>query len=301
MQKEEMAGLTCNEYFYEGAGLLEEFAGIRSVAGIWAEDFLWAHRGVRLAAVRWIGSGEVVMGEKLSYDDSLPLTPERILHVFNNQACLQAEIEPEELVQFTFKWFASWFPFFSGKTVQAVSLGAGWGLYESYLAYVLFAHYPHLAPRFMLVDGAPNMTKLSMKVATEIYGGMSISKNLPLFDCVRAVTADMANTGLLSGCADVVCCFNAIHWASDPRMVVREMVRLLNPKGLGLLFVVNSSAGVRVSHGLKDRNHIPLKNGIPTPELIEMFRAVSVVPITQTDLATSNGGFSRSFIVLGKV
>ncbi len=116
------------------------------------------------------------------------------------------------------------------KPELVVSLGSGPGLYELFLAWL--AKVQDCRTTLVCVDYAEGFCK----IAAEVADVARLSASGGRIENFHTICGDMASTALKSASADHVICNNAIQWAADWKLVVTEMMRILNPYGAGKLY-----------------------------------------------------------------
>ncbi len=137
----------------------------------------------------------------------------------------------------------------SGKDEKVLSLGSGPGLYETYLGQFFLQNKISDKIKIICVDAAKEMTRRHREILDKVridYGA-SIRK----IENVEVVTGDMSNLDFPSGSIDQIICNNSLQWVPDWKKVIAEMHRVMNPKGLGwlYLFVHTHPMGVRDKEG----------------------------------------------------
>ena len=115
-----------------------------------------------------------------------------------------------------------------------VSLGAGPGLYELYLAQ-LCEQIPECSKlRFVCVDAAPEMTSYT----NELIEKLQAATRARLRN-IRAITADMTELPFADHSVSQFLVNNSLGWVPNWQRVIREMARTISPDRMGyaLFFV----------------------------------------------------------------
>ena len=114
------------------------------------------------------------------------------------------------------------------KKEKIVSLGSGPGLYEAYLMYLLSKNNLEM----YCVDFAKEMTLINKKVIKNFR-----DEKGRMVPNVKPVTGDMTNLEFPDRFFDQIICNNSVQWSPDWKKAVSEMRRVINPEGLGLLYI----------------------------------------------------------------
>lgn len=137
-------------------------------------------------------------------------------------AALLGEGYPETIEPFSFVPFSSLTDIAATLTVGSgqtlVDLGCGRGGIGLWLAH-------RIGSDLIGVDS-------SSVAVTDARGQAS---QHPWLGSARFVVADVARTGLVSGCASALMCVDVLQLVPDPEVVVKEMGRLLRPGGVLVL------------------------------------------------------------------
>ena len=124
-----------------------------------------------------------------------------------------------------------------GKKETFLSLGSGPGLYETYMA-ALLRMSGVKDVKIICLDAAKEMTQRHKQILADAYlqvqGTMTVTK----IKNVEPVTGDMMSLNFKSGSIDQIMCNNALQWSLDWKKAISEMARVMNPKGLGWLYLV---------------------------------------------------------------
>lgn len=122
------------------------------------------------------------------------------------------------------------------RTAPILSLGSGPGIYETFLGSLLLQMPQTSHVKVICVDYAERMTQkhkhLLSQLRTVVEGSTQRMKN------VMPVTDDMTNLQSFdAGTMDQIICNNSLQWVADWRKVIAEMRRVINPKGLGYVYL----------------------------------------------------------------
>lgn len=114
-----------------------------------------------------------------------------------------------------------------------VSLGAGPGLYELYLAN-LFEQTPGLERlRLICLDAAPAMTAYTNELIEKLRKGTPLKiKN------IRAVTGDMTTLPFADRSVSQLLVNNSLGWVPNWQQAIAEMARVISPDQLGYAYFV---------------------------------------------------------------
>ncbi|MBI2011384.1 class I SAM-dependent methyltransferase [Candidatus Daviesbacteria bacterium] len=151
-----------------------------------------------------------------------------LLNVWNLRAGQWARIESRATYSLTMESLLYHMRFQSAtKPERWASLGAGPGLYEAYLG-VFFQEQHGGRVRITCVDYAPEMTTFNKKV----IAAAGVERN------IEAKTGDMTSLRYPNGTFDQIICNNSLQWVPEWQRAISEMARVINPNGLGRLYLV---------------------------------------------------------------
>lgn len=169
------------------------------------------------------------------------------------------------------------------KQETIVSLGSGPALYEAYLGTLLQATFGRNAPQFWAVDFSPEMTRIAQAVVamTHDHVGKPVR-------AVRPVTGDMQALQFPSRFADQIICNNSLQWVSDWKKAIAEMERIMNPKGLGYLYLFVNNHPMKIT--TVENEELFQLGDIPAPELLDTLEEHRFKILNTRQIATGVGG-----------
>ena len=137
----------------------------------------------------------------------------------------------------------------SRKPENILSLGSGPGLYEIYLAY-LFQHSVDVAKGIHIIatDYSKDMVLRSRDVISKVRVADSAGE-LHKLKNIEVQLANMCDLRFASGTMNQIICNNSLQWAGDWRKAISEMARVMDPKGLGWLYLIVHTHPMRVYDG----------------------------------------------------
>lgn len=134
-----------------------------------------------------------------------------------------------------------------GKAETILSLGAGPGLYETFLAAFTLSNEYKI--NFVGLDFSYEMTKMHKELIKKsmIAEGDTMA---PIYN-INAITGDMTALPFADSSIDQVICNNTLQWVPDWQKAIQETARVMNPNGLGALylFIHNHSMSFRMDNG----------------------------------------------------
>ncbi|MDZ4296071.1 MAG: class I SAM-dependent methyltransferase [Patescibacteria group bacterium] len=158
---------------------------------------------------------------------------ELLRRLWNRRAHDWAVVETASTYAITFQTLLEFLKANDRKPHETItSLGSGPGLYETYLG-VLLCQVPQAkGVRIVAVDFAREMTGRHREIL----------KHLRLSDGSRITnveprTGDMLRLPFKDASIDQVICNNALQWTINWRKAIAEMERVMNPEGLGYLYL----------------------------------------------------------------
>lgn len=120
----------------------------------------------------------------------------------------------------------------SGDSSETIlSLGAGPGLYESFLANSL-QNMDIPSPQFVVTDYAERMVAVQKRVFA-----LAQNRNVDV-SRVKSRVEDMTNLSFPTGSVDQIICNNSLQWVPDWQKAISEMARVINPQSLGYLYLI---------------------------------------------------------------
>ena len=173
------------------------------------------------------------------------------------------------------------------KPETLLSLGSGPGFYETFLAQ-LMQQSKLESIRIIALDYAKEMTRRHHEVLGKLYlteneGGGQIRK----LKNIEAVTGDMTNLKFATGSVDQIICNNSLQWVADWRKAIAEMARVINPKGLGWLYLFVHTHPMVV---YDMRGELMFRLGeFEIPELLDALEANKFSPYHMRQIAGSPG------------
>ncbi len=131
-----------------------------------------------------------------------------------------------------------------GAPEKILSLGSGPGLYEIFLASVTRDLPDGRHSRFICSDYAEGM----VKKCQELLGVLTFKDDLgfSLLNNVTAQVEDMTALSFADGTIGQIICNNSLQWTSDWKKAVAEMRRVLDPNGIGFLYLFINNHPMRV-------------------------------------------------------
>lgn len=123
------------------------------------------------------------------------------------------------------------------KKENIISLGAGPGLYETFLA-LHFANRGCQNIRFTTVDYANKMTEIARRIARTVHAPR-----------ITQATASMTELPFPDSMADHVICNNALQWVTDWKRALAEMGRITKQAGTLHIIVNTHPMVVRAADG----------------------------------------------------
>ncbi len=149
------------------------------------------------------------------------------------------------------------------KKERIASLGSGPGLYEAYLMYLLSRVGGHQNVEMYCVDFAREMTAINSRIL-KLYKDESGK----MIQNTRALTGDMTNLDFPDNHFNQIICNNALQWTQNWKDAVSEMARVLNPQGLGVLYIFINRHPMRLIN--QETNEVMLSiGGIDPAELFD--------------------------------
>lgn len=176
-------------------------------------------------------------------------------------------------------------------TLRLASIGSGPGIYETFLARI--TQGMGIPSKFTCVDLAPEMAVMQNFIANIDPPPL---RNLDL------VTADMASLPLPNGSMDAVLCNNSLQWSKRWRKAIREMARILDPKGGRALYLVVHTHGQEMHTRTADGEKVIDMKPILIEEIFDELEANSFVISSSRQIHCADGmgqagaGVDRAFI-----
>lgn len=121
-----------------------------------------------------------------------------------------------------------------GESENILSLGSDPGIYETFLAGLF--NSLNLKMKIWSLDFSHQMGRVHREVK-EVSSLLDEQGNLLPVTNLEAVTGDMVRLPFADNSIDQIICNNSLQWVPDWRAAVREMARVMNPKGLGWLYL----------------------------------------------------------------
>lgn len=158
--------------------------------------------------------------------------------IWNYQAQYWGVIESPGNYLATMQTYATYLrPNPTRKKENFVSLGAGPGLYETFLA-LHFARNGCQSVRFITIDYANKMTEIARRIARTVHAPR-----------ITQATASMTELPLPDGMTDHVICNNALQWVTDWKRGLAEMGRIAKQAGTLHIIVNTHPMIVRAADG----------------------------------------------------
>lgn len=169
-------------------------------------------------------------------DDRYGTSPDDLMKsAWNNRAHDWGVIESPTNYLITMQTLME-FMHISGKPETILSLGSGPGFYETYLAYLLQLNRNSMI-RLVALDYAKEMTRRHREVLDAMFLADPRNGQIRKIKGVEPVTGNMTNLNFPNGSVDQIICNNSLQWVTNWKGAISEMARVVNPRGLGWLYL----------------------------------------------------------------
>ncbi len=178
----------------------------------------------------------------ITLGSKLPKDPKGLLRVaWDERANEWAGAESDLMYHTTMLTLLRYLEINPAKNERIISLGSGPGLYETFLGGIIGEVHDPKKVRIIAADFSPRMTQFHKKVLA-----LSRTAAGARIENVSAVTGDMSSLGYRNGYFDQIICNNSLQWVPDTDKALSEMRRIINPEGLGLLYLVVNTNPMKV-------------------------------------------------------
>jgi len=235
----------------------------------------------------------------LPYDEAEPVET-LITRMWNNRAIDWGVVESPTNYRMSMQTLMEHFKFLGNNRMETIlSLGSGPGFYETFLGGYLMDPRMQSKSKIICVDAANEMVKKHKQVLKSAY--WISGRTRYRVKNVEPTTGDMTNLKFDANSVSQIICNNSLQWVPTWQKAVDEMSRVMDPKGLGrlYLFVHNHPMSVRKATG-----EVMFKVGATqVPDLLDYmetrnFRISFIRQLRgQKGLGQFGGNINRTFIL----
>lgn len=172
------------------------------------------------------------------------------------------------------------------KNERIISLGSGPGLYETYLGGIFQEAFGKNKVTLYPADFSKEMTSFNKKLLK-----ISMSTNSNKIRNVFSVTEDMTNLTYPDKYFDQIICNNSLQWVPNWQKAISEMQRVINPKGLGYLYLfVNNNPMSVVTN---ENEQLMTLDNIELPDLLDTLEHYRFSILNTRQIKTAPGAGQR--------